>query len=108
RDTYQSSFEPPNNIDDNLDPTEEPHEAEVSDESEDESYQIEQSFYDSEDEGDDDVEDEMTPTTKAYIPPSYMASADLAYVDQYAEFGHRPTLPVDGDLEVGRHFHSKK
>ncbi|MCI66620.1 hypothetical protein A2U01_0087878, partial [Trifolium medium] len=81
----------------NLDPTEEPHEDEVSDESEDE-----QSFYDSEDSVDDDEdndEDEMTPTREAYVPPSFMASADLAYDDQYAEFGHIPTLPVDGDLK---------
>jgi hypothetical protein len=100
-DTYQSSFEPPN-IDTNLDPTEEHHEAEVEDESEDEA------FYDSEDEGEGDDEDEMTPTGEAYVPPSYMASVDLAYVDQYAEIGRIPTLPVDGDLEIGKQFHSKK
>ncbi|KAK2362455.1 hypothetical protein QL285_087518 [Trifolium repens] len=103
-DIYQSSFEPPN-IDINLDPTEEHHEDEVDDESEDEA------FYDSEyeaDEGEGDDEDEMTPTGEAYVPPSYMASVDLAYVDQYAEIGHIPTLPVDGDMEIGKQFHSKK
>ncbi|WJX88968.1 RING-type E3 ubiquitin transferase [Trifolium repens] len=91
-DIYQSSFEPPN-IDINLDPTEEHHEDEVDDESEDEP------FYNSEDEADDgegDDEDETTPIGEAYVSPSYMASADLAYVDQYADIGHIPTLPVDG------------
>ncbi|WJX79297.1 hypothetical protein P8452_62427 [Trifolium repens] len=72
------TIEPPN-IDINLDLTEDHHEDEVDDESADEP------FYDSEDKEDDgegDDEDEMTLIGEAYVPPSYMASTDLAYVDQ--------------------------